>query len=50
MKVRMAEIQRLLDEIDAAIKCIEELDDHSPISADDLRKIWRLLQEVPSYE
>jgi len=46
----MREIQRLLDEIDAAIRRIEERDDHSPISADDLRAIWRLLQEVPSYE
>jgi hypothetical protein len=44
------QIQRLLGEIDQAIACIEELDDRSPISADDLREIWKLLQEVPTNE
>jgi hypothetical protein len=47
MESKLAKLQRLMDEIDTAIKCIEELDDHSPISADDLREIWKLLQEVP---
>ena len=49
--MRKAEqIKRLLAEIDSAIRCIEELDDHSPISADDLREIWKLLHEVPNGE
>jgi len=42
------EIKRLCDEVDQAIRCIEELDDRSPISADDLRLLWKLLQEVPT--
>lgn len=38
-----ADIDGLIEEVETAIDCIEQLDDHSPISAESLRSILQLL-------
>lgn len=48
--MKQAEKERLLAAIDQAIDCIENLDDRSPISAEDLRDIQSALIEVPNDE
>jgi len=41
--MKQADKDRLVENLDTAIDCIEQLDDRSPISADDLRELRHFL-------
>jgi len=48
--MKLATKQRLLIEIEEAIKCIELLDDRSPISTATLRELHYELRKVKSHD